>query len=163
MDKPTIKVNYGLGSSYESFIEINHKLFAQQHDALRESVIKHERDHRNGKYNMHDFMLDFQAKQSNFKESIKFCIHNDESWIGFFPLMYSYYAKAWSYNSSALYPFLYFGMIFSGFFWLLFRINVIKSFIGYILFFLIIQGILLAYTHHLVKKDKGFVYKEVKG
>ena len=157
MTKPIVSVNYGLGSVYENFIEINHKL----PEDLRSKIISHEERHDNNSgYTKEDFNNDFQSKNSYFLESIKFSLQNIESFIGFFPFMYSYYAKRWTYNFSALFPFLWFGIIFSLFFFFLLKINIIKSFLAYVILFIFMNLIFIAITHNLVKKDAGFIYKE---
>lgn len=149
-EKPLIEVDYGLASSYDEGIEINRKLSGK----LKDSIIKHERMHRNGKYTKKDFLTDFQAKNSNFKDSVLFCVKNPEAWIGFFPFMYSYYFKSFTYNSSALIPFLYFGLLFSGFWWILFKISFLNTFICYSGIILLINTYLLIYTHFCWKNTQ---------
>lgn len=160
MDKrPIIEVNYGLASAYPDRIEINYKL---QKD-LRQKVIKHELKHkaRNRHYKLEDFKNDFQSENSYFLESLKFCIYNPEALIGFFPLMFSYYSKKITWNTPAVFPYLYFGLIFSVFFWLLFSINFFLAILGFTILFTTINIILLVWTHIRVRRDKGFVYRRI--
>ena len=148
-NRPIIEVDYGLASSYDDGIEVNRKLSGK----LRDSIIKHEKSHSTGKYNKKDFMTDFQAKNSNFKESVFFCIHNPEAWIGFFPIMYSYHFKIFTWNSSAIYPFMYFGVIFSAFWWFVARISFLHTLIAFTLLIILINTVLLVMTHKYVKKQ----------
>ncbi len=158
MNKKVINVNYGLGSSYDECIEINHKLS----DKLRKSVMAHELRHRNGVYGKQDFLNDFQSKKSYFFDSFLFALKNPEMLVGFFPFMYSYYFKIMTFNFPALVPFLYFGLIFSGFFTVLFKVNFFMALLGYTVLFMMANIILLIITHLYVKKDKDFEYKEFK-
>lgn len=157
-----IQTNYGLSSVYSTeegtITEINYKLYGD----LREKILKHERKHSVDRhYDKNDFKTDFMSENSYFFESFKFCVHNPECWINFFPFMYSYYAKNWSINYSAFVPFGYFGLIFIGFFWIFLRTNIFISFIGYVLFVAFLNLALLYITHRYVKRDSGFVYKEI--
>lgn len=157
-NRPIIQTNYGLASSYENFVEMNYKLTSSLKDKIKRHELRHSPDRH---YSKQDFINDFQSENSYFMESLKFAIMNPECLIGFFPLMYSYYAKQFTFNSSAIYPFLYFGLIFSGFFWFLFRINFFLSFLGFSILILLINIALLGITHYYVCKDVGFLYKEV--
>lgn len=160
MDKPLISCNYGLGSSYDDFIEVNYKLT----DQLREHVILHEKTHRKGSYTKEDIINDFQSKNSYFTASLKFCAVNPEAWIGFFPLMYCYYKKDWSFNWSSLIPFFWFGLLTSLVFGLIFSWK--ASLLSFGIYSLIISGLnagFLIYTHRHVKKEKNFEYKQVYG
>ena len=154
--RPIINVNYGLASSYNDGIEINHKLVGD----LRKKIIEHELRHSSGVYTKQDFKNDFQSKSSYFFESLKFSLRNAEAFINFFPIMYSYYYKIFTVNISALFPFLQFGAIFSVLFWLLFRISIIKSFLTFTIFIVLANIFLLIYTHIYVVRDKGFQYSE---
>jgi hypothetical protein len=160
-EKPVYAVNYGIASSYDGFIEMNGALYSDINAKLKQSVLDHERRHRNGKYSKTDFMNDFQSKNSYFLESLKFCAKHPASWIGFFPLMYSYYGKDWSWNWSGFFPFVWFGLIFSGFFKLLFGIGFFRAFLGYSVLFTFLQIILLILTHILVKRDGIIEYKKM--
>jgi len=147
---PVIEVGYGLASAYDDGIEINRKLTGE----LRERILKHERSHGIGRYNKKDFKTDFQAKNSNFFKSALFAMYNPEALIGFFPFMYSYHYKIMTFNWSSLVPFLFFGGIFSIFFWALFKINMLKSFFSFGVILVLINIGLLLYTHIKVKKEK---------
>ena len=157
-----ISVNYGLASVYSTdngqVTEINHKLYGN----LREKIIKHENRHKsNRKYTSEDLKNDFASENSYFLESFKFSIMNPETLINFFPFMYSYYFKQWSFNIAALIPYGYFGLLFSIFWSILFKVLFINTFICYTVLFIIIHIMLLIITHLYVKRDKGFEYKEV--
>lgn len=147
---PIIEVPYGLASAYDDGIEVNKKLTGD----LRQRIIQHEMSHRTGSYSKKDFMVDFQAKNSNFKESLKFALTNPEALIGFFPFMYSYHYKVMTYNHSAAIPFVFFGLIFSTFFRLLFNINFFKAFLGFSVILIIINIFLLILTHIKVRNEK---------
>jgi hypothetical protein len=149
---PIIKeVSYGLGSSYEDgTIEINKKLTGE----LRKKIIAHERRHLNGAYNKDDFKNDFMSKDPYFWESMKFSVKNPEALVCFFPLMYVYDKKAWSYNLTSIWPFVYFGAIFSAFFWFLFKIPFFSSLVCWILLIVVLNLGLLAYTHIYVNRLK---------
>jgi hypothetical protein len=144
---PIIETNYGLASVYPGeCIEVNAKLSGE----LKDKILKHEKSHsRNRQYSREDFKNDFQSQNSYFIESLKFCLKNPESFIGFFPLMYSYYFKAFTWNTAGLMPFAYFGAIFSLFFWLIFHVNFFYALIGYTAFFFLINLSLLIITHLL--------------
>lgn len=161
-----IQTNYGLASSYEGFTEMNYKL----NDSLRDKIRRHENRHSTDRhYSKEDFKNDFMSQNAYFFESLKFCILNPECFVGFFPLLYSYYAKSWTWNSSAFFPFLYFGFIFSfvsslvsGFFFKTnFFIALLVSFLVYTALVAMMNGLLLLYTHIYVRREKWFVYKEV--
>ena len=157
-DKPIVLVNYGLGSVYSDIIELNYKLPQD----LRDKILDHEKRHSSSvSYTKEDFMNDFQSKSSYFKESLIFSLRNPESLINFFPIMYSYYLKVITWNTPAVFPYLYFGLIFSGFFWVLFGINFFLALFGYTIMFVVLNIILLILTHTLVKKDKSFIYKQL--
>lgn len=164
-----ISVNYGIASQYsigdDSVIEMNYKLT----DSLRQKVKLHEMRHGIGRYNKKDFLNDFHSQNSYFFESLKFAFINPESLINFFPLLFSYNFKSWTWNSSAFFPFLYFGFIFSaivsGTIWGIFKTNflftLLISLVGYVFFVALMNGLLLLYTHIHVKREKWFIYKEV--
>jgi len=153
---PIVEVNYGLGSIYESCIEINHKLPT----TLRDKILKHEESHsRTTAYTKEDFMIDFQSKSSYFKESFLFALRNPECLVGFFPIMFSYYKKVWTWNTGAFFPYAWFGLIFSVFFSVLFKVNFFMALLGYTVLFVSLNIVLLILTHIIVKKDKGFIYK----
>lgn len=150
-DKKIVEVNYGLSSVYDDAIEVHKDLTGQ----LREKIVKHEKLHsRNARYTKEDFMNDFNSSNSYFKDSLTFCIYHPESFIGFFPVMYSYYYKAITFNWSSTPPFLYFGAIFSVFWWLLFKVNPLQSIICYSLVIILINLILLVVTHIYVRKAR---------
>jgi len=149
MDKPIIEVDYGLASAYDEGIEVNRKLRGE----LRDKILAHERRHGVGRYNKKDFINDFQAQNSNLQSYLKFALANPEALIGFFPLMYSYHFKSLTFNSSAMVPFLFFGLIFS-IFWKV-AING-GFFISFLWFTILIIGInlgLLIITHILYKRN----------
>jgi hypothetical protein len=149
-----IEVSYGLASNYGDTIEMNRNLVGD----LKDKVTKHELRHgRNRKYGLRDIKNDFASKNSYFKDSIFFCIRNPSAWIGFFPSLYSYYFREWTFNWSAVLPFLYFGIIFSLFWWLIFKVSVLQSFICYSLVIILINIILLVITHRIVK-NSGYQY-----
>lgn len=156
LDKKVIDVDYGVASVYDSdngqIIEINRKLTGE----LREKVIRHEKMHRSGAYSREDMKVDFQADKPHFFESLKFAFLNPESLVGYFPIMYSYYFKKWTYNPTATLPFVYLGVIFSLFFLILFRINFFLAFLGWSCIVVIFNIILLFITHRYVKKIGGY-------
>lgn len=158
-----IEVNYGLASVYAmeegTVIEINHKLYGE----LRDKIIKHERRHKADRhYTKEDLKNDFQSENSYFFESLKFAFLNPECLINFFPLMFSYYFKKFTFNFPAILPFFYFGIIFSGFFAILFKINFFMALLGYSVMFILLNLLLMLATHLIVKKDKDFVYQQVQ-
>lgn len=146
-EKKIVEVNYGIASSYDDFIEINRKL----RDPLRKKILDHELRHDSGKYSVKDFKNDFQSKKPHFFESFSFALRNPEALINYFPFMYSYYRGILTYNYTALFPFLYYGIIFSVFFLVVFKISLFKSFIGWVVIFGLINIFLLVYTHYYVK------------
>lgn len=159
MTKPIIETNYGLASSYDEAIEINWKLTGD----LRTKIIEHELRHDNAGYSKQDFKNDFQAKNSYFLESLWWSLKNPEALIGFFPLMFSYYFKVWTFNKAALIPFAWFGLIFAAFFWLTIRANFFLGLGVYALLFIIMNSLLLIIAHVYVGRQKSwFVYKETK-
>lgn len=152
---PVVNVNYGLGSVYDEIIEINYKLPTK----LRARIIEHEQNHDTGGYTKKDFLNDFNSKNSYFLESLKFALFNPEALVGFFPWMYSYYFKKWTFNFSGLIPFVYFGLIFSLFFKLLFKVPFFNALIGYTVFFILMNLILILIAHIYVKRNKDFKYE----
>lgn len=149
--KPIIEVNYGLASSYDDGIEINKKL--QNYPELRKKIIEHEKRHTKGSYSITDLMNDFRSKDPYFMESLKFCVLNKEALINFFPVMYSYHFKAITFNTSSILPYIYFNTIFSAFFYFLFEISFIKTFLMFFFFIVAINFTLLVYTHIYVEKE----------
>ena len=156
-NKKLVEVNYGIASSYSDFTEINYKLQGE----LRDKVLAHEAKHSSGPYDKKDFLTDFQSKDPYFFKSLKFALMNPEALVGFFPFMYSYYAKRWTYNSTALYPFIWFGLIFSVFFLVLFGVDFFLCLLGYSIIFIFLNIMLLIITHIRVKKENNFIYKEI--
>jgi hypothetical protein len=151
MKRKIVNVNYGIASSYsDGTIEINKKIKGK----LRKKILEHERRHSLGVYDKDDFRNDFHSKNSHFFESLKFGIKNPEALINYFVVMYSYYFDKWTYNPTGVYPFLYFGIIFSLFFFLLFKVNFLLAFLGWICIFLVVNIILLIYTHYYTTKNK---------
>jgi len=155
MDKPTISVNYGLASSYDDCIEVNYKLPTE----LKNRILNHERKHSSGNYNIQDFKNDFQSDSSYFFESFKFALVNPEALVGFFPFMWSYYKKILTYNSSAVYPFLWFGLLFSIFSLVVLKASFFIAFLDYTIVVAWFNFALIALTNILVRKNKGFIYK----
>lgn len=160
MKIPIKNVNYGISSNYGNFIEINSKIKGK----LRKKILDHEFRHTKGKYSLLDFKNDFMAKNSHFLEVFKFALKNPEGLINYFVIMYSYYSKSWTINQSAIYPFIYFGLIYSlicSFVFSLFRINFLYLLLGFLLiysgFYFILNIILLIYTHYYVSKNRRSV------
>lgn len=147
-NKPLIKVNYGIASVYDSHIEINRKIKG----SLKKRILSHEYRHTSGRYTLKDWQNDFQAKKPYFWESFKLACKNPEMLINYFLFMYSYYTKTWTYNSSAAYPFVYFGCIWNIFWVLLFNVNIFQALLGWVVIYNIIEIILLTYTHFYVKR-----------
>lgn len=143
-----VVVNYGIASNYGDYIEINKKL--DKYPKLKNKILKHEKRHKTGKYTWTDFSNDFQSKDSYFLSSLWFAIKNPESLINYFPMMYSYYFQKWTYNLSSIYPFLYFGLLWTLLFTLLFHVNLFLAILGYIIVFSIVNITLLIYTHLFV-------------
>ena len=153
-----IEVNYALASTYADFIEINYKLAGP----LRKKILDHELKHNSGNsYTKQDFKTDFKSENSYFFESLKFSILNPECLIGFFPFMYSYYAKDWTFNFPAIFPYMWFGLIFSTIVSLMLKMNFFLALLCYTALFALLNILLLIITHINIKKWKGFVYKEV--
>lgn len=144
-----ILVDYGISSVYsDGTIEINRKLKGE----LREAILKHERRHTIGKYSLKDFKNDFQAQKPHFVESLKFALKNPEALINYFALMYSYNKKVLTWNSTALYPFVYFGAIFMVFCFIFVGISPITSAFLWTFYYACVNAILLATTHRYVTK-----------
>jgi hypothetical protein len=141
-------VNYGVSSVYHrGVIEINKKI----HGELRKSIILHEKRHNLGKYTKKDYQNDFNSKDSKFFQIFKIALVNPEMLIGYMVLMYSYYLKKWTYNQSAIFPLIYFGLIWVLFFRILFNIGLLLAFFSFLVIYLYINIILLLYTHYYVK------------
>ena len=146
---PIIPVDYGIASNYGDFIEINRKL--DYYPKLKNKIINHELRHCKGKYNKKDFLNDFQSKDSTFFETLDFCKTNKEAIINYFPFMYSYHAKEWTFNTSAIFPFTILGVIFMTFFRLAFGLPFLNLIIGWLSAVLILNGLFLFQTHVYVK------------
>lgn len=149
MSKRIIEVGYGISSIYDEGIEINREL----KNPLRGKVILHETQHDEGRYSIKDVKNDFNKKGGYFRESLKWAFKHPTALIGFMPFMYSYYFKALTFNLSATIPFFYFGIIFSGFWWLVLRINFFQTFGFYTLCIILVNLILLGYTHSIIAKS----------
>jgi len=156
---PIIKVNYGIASRYYNAIEINEKL--DKYPELKSKIIDHELRHNKGKYTKKDFINDFQSKQQTFTECMKFCMINKEALINYFPFMYSYHFKQWTFNISSIFPFINFGFIFVLFFHYILELTILSLTIGWIITILIINIICLIKTHSYVrisdKKQKLYI------
>lgn len=143
-----VEVSYGISSRYSDVIEINRKLKGE----LREKILKHELGHDfKSNYTRKDYLNDFQSKDPYFLQTVKFCIKNFEGWINYFPFMYSYYLKEWTFNKTALIPYFLWGLIFSGLTYLTLRVNLVNSFLTWTWIFVVINLFLLGYTHLYVK------------
>lgn len=147
--KKIIEVDYGIASAYEDSIEINRKL--HNHPELREKILKHEMRHKEGPYSQEDYDNDFNSKDPYFFKSIKFCLYNPEAFINFFPFMYSYYHKDWTFNRGSLYPVFWLGIIFCVFWWLTLGLNLIVLAISWVAFCAFVNGLILYITHRYVK------------
>ena len=148
-EEDIIKVDYGIASNYGDTIEMNRKLDSYPH--LKNKILAHEKRHTSGKYTIADFKNDFQSQQSTFFEQIKFCLTNKEAIVNFFPFMYSYHFKEWTFNSSSLPPFIFLGIIYILFFKLLVGLSVIYSLVGWLAAILILNLIFAFITHTYVK------------
>lgn len=147
-----IEVNYGIASRYDDVIEINKHLNDKEWVNLRTKVMKHELSHTNGKYSKKDFIVDFQSKDSYFFESIKFCLKHPFGFINFFMFMYSYHFQQITFNLTSLFPFFYFGLIFSIFWWVVgvpLKLAIINWVIWYFLF-----NFMLIFTIHFYHQFK---------
>lgn len=143
-----INVPYGVASVYNNgTIEINQKLKGK----LRQRILNHEKSHGLGRYSKEDWKIDFQAKNSSFSKTFKFALRNPEMLIGFCLIMWSYYFQKPTFNSSALYPFGYFGIIWTLFFFVIFKINPILAILAWFYLCLGINVALLIYTHLYTK------------
>lgn len=151
--KRIILTDYGLASSYDSCIELNKKLKG----SLKTKILKHELRHTLGKYGLKDFKNDFKASDPHFFEALWFSLKNPEALINYMAFMYSYKQKVWTINSTALYPFVYFGAIFAVFFTFLFKVPLSNAILGWVSIYAIINLGLLAYTHFYVaiKRNKS--------
>lgn len=147
-----IQVDYGIASAYsDGSIEINKKLKGN----LRKKILKHELSHSVGKYTKKDYDVDFKSKKPHFFEVLKFSIKRPQMLIGYFLFMYSYNKRIMTFNTTALFPLVYLGLIWTIFFGLLFRINLFIAFIGWICYYLTINLFLLFYTHFYVYFKKS--------
>jgi hypothetical protein len=146
---PIVKVDYGIASRYDKFIEVNRKL--DYYPELKNNIIEHEKRHDSGSYTKNDFINDFRSKSQTFTECFKFCLINKESIINYFPLMYSYYARQWSFNTSSIIPFAWFGLFFTIFFHYTLNLSIFMLIIGWIVAMGIINFILIIYTGIYVK------------
>lgn len=142
-----VEVPYGVASRYDNLIEINRKLKGK----LRDKILAHEIRHANGVYNKEDWKNDYNSEDPYFWQSISFCIRNPEGFIGFFPIMYSYYLKRITFNFTAIFP-----LVLYCFFWclaviLLFKVGIVQAVTAYINIIALFNVVLLVYTHLYVK------------
>lgn len=149
------EVDYGLASRYEEGIEINRKLAGE----LREKVLKHEAKHTQGGYRLQDYKNDFHSKDPYFLESLKFCFKNPEAFVGFFPFMYSYHFKTWTFNTTALFPYALWGVIFSLMAKFLIGTTFFYAFLTWSWIFIVLNAFLVFYTHLYVK----YKFQNLKG
>lgn len=145
-----IKVPYGLASRYDDLIELNIKL--DKYPTLKKKIINHELGHTNDNYSMKDFKNDYQSEDPYFFESLKFCFKNPESWINFFPVMYSYYFKIWTWNFGIIFQWLFFGIIFVLFWYSILEKGFINICLAYLELIVILNIISLIYTHLYVNQ-----------
>lgn len=148
MDRTIVEVPYGLASSYDECIEINRKLTG----SLRDKIIKHELSHTVGKYTKKDYEIDFHSYDPYFWESLRFCLRNPESMINYFFLMFSYYFGAFTFNTTALFPFFLYGAIFSVMGFIFFHSNIIYIFLTWTWIYVLLNIAYLIYTHIYVRK-----------
>ncbi|MFW6025517.1 MAG: hypothetical protein ACOCRX_04175 [Candidatus Woesearchaeota archaeon] len=155
MEKEVVKVDYGVASCYGNLIEMNRKLFDKEYEILGEEILEHEKRHTSDKkYGKKDFVNDFMSKKSNFFRIIKFCRKNKEGFINFFPFMYSYYQKEWTFNLTTLFPFVYLGILFVLFFWLTLPISPLYLIYVWIGFVFWMNLVFLIITHFYVKNTQ---------
>lgn len=141
-----IAVNYGVASRYDNLIEINRKL----KNPLRARILKHELSHKNGKYTKEDYKVDFQSKDPYFWQSIWFCVKNPEGWINFMPIMWSYYQKTLTFNTTVIFPLVLYGLVFGVFASSLFGVSLWLSLLAYFNIICVLNVFLLVYTHFYV-------------
>lgn len=145
-----VDVSYGIASRYKNLIEINRKLKG----SLRNDIIKHELSHSSGKYTKKDFKIDFQSKKPYFLKTLIFGIRNPEALIGWFPIMYSYHLKMWTFNITSLFPIILYSCIFAFVAWLFLNINILNSLAFFFNVTVFMNVFLLFYTHIYVKFTK---------
>lgn len=141
-----VEVNYGIASRYDDVIEINQHLNEPRWKSLKQKVLTHELSHSNGKYSKKDFDVDFHSKDPYFFESIKFCLNHPFGFINFFMFMYSYHFKQITFNSTSLFPFIYFGLIFS-IFWSVVGVPFKLALMNWIVWYFLINLILIFLIH----------------
>lgn len=148
-----LNVNYGLASRYDSVIEINRKLKGE----LRQQILEHEYRHNKGKYTYKDFKNDFQSHNPYFLKTLFFALTNPEAIIGWFPVMYSYALKTWSFNLTSLFPMLLYSLIFALLSFASFGVNILYGMLAFFNVMVIMNVVLLIYTHVYVyiTKVKG--------
>lgn len=152
MNKPKIiKTDWGLASNYGDTIELNRKL--DSYPLLKDKILKHELSHSPGAYSLRDYKIDYKSEKPYFYESIMFAIKNPETLIGFFPIMYSYFFKMFTFNFGALFIFAVWGLIYALLCTLIFKVSFLLAFLMWICIYIFINLVLLAYTHFYVRKQ----------
>lgn len=149
MNRKVVNVDYGVASAYSNgIIEINRKIKGK----LRHDIIFHELSHSLGdKYTKKDFRVDFHSENPYFFKTLWFCIRNPEGFINFFPIMYSYYQKSWSYNLSLLFPLSLYALIFALLVTLTFKVFLWLPLLFYLYIITLLNLFFLAYCHLYVK------------
>lgn len=149
---PIVEVDYGVASNYGNLIELNKNL--KLYPELRKKLIEHERRHSSGRYDKKDFFNDFKSKNSTFFEVLRFCSRNKEGFVNFMPFMYSYYLKEWSFNSTALFPFILYGVIFVTFFYYALSLSFFNLILGWFGAVALLNLIFLIFAHKNVVKNR---------
>lgn len=142
-----VRVDYGIASRYDDLIEIHKKL----PKILVQKVLNHEKAHTSGKYTLQDFKVDFQSKKPYFLDTLLFCLKHPEGFINFLPIMYSYYLKTFTFNTTSLFIIGFYGLIFSIMSTLFFGVNMLLAFLAFINIIIVANAVLLIYTHIHVK------------
>lgn len=150
-----VNVPYGLASRYDNIIEINKKL----KNPLRKKILLHEKSHSKGKYTLHDLKVDFSSKKPYFFESLLFSLKNPEAIIGWFPIMFSYYLKIWTFNTTFVFIFIFYSLIFALLTSILLKVSILLGILAFFNFIIVFNIFLLIFTHIYVVFIKGYVKK----
>ncbi len=83
-----IEVNHSIANRFNGYIEINENL--KKYPNLYKPILKHELDHTNKLWSLHDFKLDMISNTGvNYWNLLKFMFRYPRSFLQLSPLLYS--------------------------------------------------------------------------
>lgn len=87
-----MKISYidsGLGNNFGDEIELNKNLLKPEYKQIHDAVLKHELEHTNNLFTLHDLKLDLSSSKINSFDVIKFMWKHPRSFSQLLPIYYT--------------------------------------------------------------------------